>query len=419
MEKHHLAEHSLEIGRKVTARYQEMKEKYECIGDVRGLGSMIGLEFVKSKATKEPDAALVKALVQKCAGKGLLIESAGIYGNVIRFLAPLVITDAQLEAGLDIMEESIRSFSAVKDFAADFKIGRGDIIITNEYLYTRYFQALHPECDVIFQEKYGTGEPTDKMVEAIYADIMGQHSRIIAVGGGTVLDIAKLFALKELSPVTDLFDGKIAPVKNKELILVPTTCGTGSEVTNISILALTAKGTKKGLASDALYADYAVLIPELLENLPFGVFAASSIDALVHAVESSLSPKGNDTTRMFGYKAIEMILSGYKSIKLHGPEARIPLLNDFLKASNYAGIAFGNAGCAAVHAMAYPLGANYHVPHGESNYALFTGVMKNYMEIRSDGEIASLNRFIADILECDVNEVYDELEKLLNHPAFL
>ena len=419
MEKHHLAEHSLEIGRKVTARYQEMKEKYECIGDVRGLGSMIGLEFVKSKATKEPDAALVKALVQKCAGKGLLIESAGIYGNVIRFLAPLVITDAQLEAGLDIMEESIRSFSAVKDFAADFKIGRGDIIITNEYLYTRYFQALHPECDGIFQEKYGTGEPTDEMVEAIYADIMGQHSRIIAVGGGTVLDIAKLFALKELSPVIDLFDGKIAPVKNKELILVPTTCGTGSEVTNISILALTAKGTKKGLASDALYADYAVLIPELLENLPFGVFAASSIDALVHAVESSLSPKGNDTTRMFGYKAIEMILSGYKSIKLHGPEARIPLLNDFLKASNYAGIAFGNAGCAAVHAMAYPLGANYHVPHGESNYALFTGVMKNYMEIRSDGEIASLNRFIADILECDVNEVYDELEKLLNHPAFL
>lgn len=111
MEKHHLAERSLEIGRKVTARYQEMKEKYECIGDVRGLGSMIGLEFVKSKATKEPDAALVKALVQKCAGKGLLIESAGIYGNVIRFLAPLVITDAQLEAGLDIMEESIRELT--------------------------------------------------------------------------------------------------------------------------------------------------------------------------------------------------------------------------------------------------------------------------------------------------------------------
>lgn len=114
MEKNHLADRSLEIGRKVTARYESMKEKYECIGDVRGLGSMIGLEFVKSKETKEPDAALVKALVQKCARKGLLVESAGIYGNVIRFLAPLVITDAQLEAGLDIMEESISELSARK-----------------------------------------------------------------------------------------------------------------------------------------------------------------------------------------------------------------------------------------------------------------------------------------------------------------
>ena len=84
-------------------------------------------------------------------------------------------------------------------------------------------------------------------------------------------------------------------------------------------------------------------------------------------------------------------------------------------ASNYAGIAFGNAGCAAVHAMSYPLGATYHVPHGESNYAMFTGVMKNYMEIKKDGEIAKLNRFIADILGCSTDDVYEELEKLLNH----
>lgn len=108
MEKNNLAQRSLEIGKKVTARYEAMKEKYDCIGDVRGLGAMIGLEFVKDKKTKEPDALFVKELVQKCARKGLLVESAGIYGNVIRFLAPLVITDAQLEAGLDILEECIR-----------------------------------------------------------------------------------------------------------------------------------------------------------------------------------------------------------------------------------------------------------------------------------------------------------------------
>ena len=197
-------------------------------------------------------------------------------------------------------------------------------------------------------------------------------------------------------------------MKNKELVLVPTTCGTGSEVTNISILALTTKGTKKGLAVDELYADAAVLIPELLEDLPFQFFATSSIDALVHSVESSLSPKGNE------YKAIEMILKGYMEIRDHGQEARIPLMKDFLMAANYAGIAFGNAGCAAVHALSYPLGAKYHVAHGESNYAMFTGVLNNYMEIKSDGEIARLNKFMAGILGCDVDAVYDELEKLLN-----
>ena len=165
---------------------------------------------------------------------------------------------------------------------------------------------------------------------------------------------------------------------------------------------------------DEMYGDSAVLIPELLTGLPFRFFATSSIDALVHAVESSLSPKGNEYTRMFGYKAIDMILHGYMEIRDKGPDVRIPLLDRFLVASNYAGIAFGNAGCAAVHALSYPLGATYHVAHGESNYAMFTGVMKNYMEIKQDGEIAKLNSFIADILGCDVENVYESLEDLLN-----
>ena len=314
-----------------------------------------------------------------------------------------------------MIKPEIYHFDKVKEFAEEFQIGEGDLMVTNQYIYEPFFGALNLKCDVIFQEKYGQGEPSDDMVEAMYKDIKGPHKRVIAVGGGTVIDISKLFALKDVSPVLDLYDGKIPPVKDKELVLVPTTCGTGSEVTNIAILALNSRGTKKGLAVDEMYGDSAVLVPELLESLPFGVFATSSIDALVHAVESSLSPKGNQTTRMFGYKAIDMILNGYKEIATHGPEARKPLLPQFLMASNYAGIAFGNAGCAAVHAMSYPLGATYHVPHGESNYAMFTGVMKNYMEIRTDGEIATLNRFIADILGCSTENVYEELEKLLNH----
>lgn len=313
-----------------------------------------------------------------------------------------------------MLKPTIFKYDTVKEFVDEFKPGKGDLVITNEYIYNPYFGQMNLECDVIFQEKYGAGEPSDDMVEAMYKDIKGEHKRVIAIGGGTVIDISKLFALRTVSPVLDLYDGKIPSVKNKELILIPTTCGTGSEVTNISILALNSRGTKKGLAVDQMYADTAVLIPELLEGLPFGVFATSSIDALIHAIESSLSPKGNETTRLLGYQAISMILNGYKEIAEKGKEARIALLSQFLMASNYAGIAFANAGCAAVHAMSYPLGATYHVAHGESNYAMFTGVMKNYMELKTDGEIAVLNKFIAHILGCDEKDVYEELEKLLN-----
>ena len=313
-----------------------------------------------------------------------------------------------------MLKPTIFKYDTVKEFVDEFKPGKGDLVITNEYIYNPYFGQMNLECDVIFQEKYGAGESSDDMVEAMYKDIKGEHKRVIAIGGGTVIDISKLFALRTVSPVLDLYDGKIPPVKNKELILIPTTCGTGSEVTNISILALNSRGTKKGLAVDQMYADTAVLIPELLEGLPFGVFATSSIDALIHAIESSLSPKGNETTRLLGYQAISMILNGYKEIAEKGKEARIALLSQFLMASNYAGIAFANAGCAAVHAMSYPLGATYHVAHGESNYAMFTGVMKNYMELKTDGEIAVLNKFIAHILGCDEKDVYEELEKLLN-----
>lgn len=313
-----------------------------------------------------------------------------------------------------MLKTTIYKYQTCKAFAEAFNIGRGDLVVTNEYIYEPGFSALNLDCDVICQERYGVGEPSDEMVEAMVKDMKGPYKRIIAIGGGTVIDISKLFALKHVSPVLDLYDGKLPVEKDKELILVPTTCGTGSEVTNISILALNSRGTKKGLAVDEMYADAAVLIPELLWGLPFRFFATSSIDALIHAVESSLSPKANSYTRMFGYKAIEMILQGYLKIREHGREARLPLLEDFLVASNYAGIAFGNAGCAAVHALSYPLGAACHVAHGEANYAMFTGVMKNYMEIKKDGEIEKLNHFMADILGCDVDEVYEKLEELLD-----
>lgn len=313
-----------------------------------------------------------------------------------------------------MIRPTIYRFQTCQEFVSQFQIGEGDLILTNEFIYQPFFAPMNLGCDVIYQEKYGAGEPTDLMAEAIAKDMGPKAKRIIAVGGGTIIDIAKILALDTILPIEDLYDGKLTIRRTKELVLVPTTCGTGSEVTNISILALTRRQTKKGLANDCMYADSAVLIPELLKGLPFRFFATSSIDALIHAMESSLSPKGNATLRLFGYEAISMILNGYKKIAAEGPDARFDLLEDFLLASNYAGISFGNAGCAAVHALSYPLGATYHVPHGESNYAMLTGVMNKYMELKSDGKIADLNRHIADILGCGTEEVYKKLEELLN-----
>lgn len=316
-----------------------------------------------------------------------------------------------------IMKTELHRFSTCKEFAEDFALGADDLVLTNRYIYSPYFDQLNLQVHTIFQEEYGTGEPTDVMCEHIMRDAAKTNcKRIIAIGGGTVIDIAKALAVANESASMDELYGVMPNLhKRYELVIIPTTCGTGSEVTNIAVFNRTRMGTKMGLVGPAMYADKAVLIPELLYSLPFPVFATSSIDALVHAVESVLSPKATPYTKLFGYRAIEMLICNYQKIAAEGHDALKPLLDDFLVASNYAGIAFGTAGCGAVHAMAYPLGGKYHVAHGESNYANFTGVMKNYMELRQDGEIGALNRFLADLLHCDTSDVYTEVETLLNH----
>ena len=186
---------------------------------------------------------------------------------------------------------TIQLCDTCQELANTYDLGPQDLLFTNDFLFDPYFAPLNLKCPVLFQEKYGLGEPTDEMVEAIYRDMPKDITRIVAVGGGTVLDVAKILSLKHVSPILDLYDGKLPIEKGKELILVPTTCGTGTEVTNISILSLVSRRTKKGLANDAMYADQAVMIPELLGGLPFRFFATSSIDALIHAIESAQNDK--------------------------------------------------------------------------------------------------------------------------------
>ena len=112
IERDDLAGRATRIGEMVMTRYREWAQRFDVIGDIRGLGAMVGLEFVKDRATKEPFPELVAGLVDEAAQHGLLVESAGTYGNVVRFLAPLVITDEQVAAGLDILENALAARTA-------------------------------------------------------------------------------------------------------------------------------------------------------------------------------------------------------------------------------------------------------------------------------------------------------------------
>lgn len=314
---------------------------------------------------------------------------------------------------------TIHSFDKFNEFAEEFNVGEGDLILTLSFLYETVFKPLNLKCNYIFQDKYGDCEPTDEMVNNIFQEAEKfKFNRVIAVGGGTVIDIAKLLTHSGVSKDIDLYDlftKKVPFNKNKQLVIIPTTCGTGSEVTNISIVGFVKKNTKFGLATDELYADDAVLITEFLKTLPFYPFITSSIDALIHSIESYLAPKSNAYTEIYSLKAMEIILKGYLEIAEKGKKYRSEIMQEFAMASNYAGIAFSNTGVGAVHAISYPLSGKYHVAHGEANYEFLTEVLKTYYKINSTGKIKALNTYLSSILKVkdEASIIYIKLDELL------
>jgi len=319
------------------------------------------------------------------------------------------------------LKTSILQYDTFEAFAQAEKLGKGDLVITQSFLYEPFMQSLDLSCTFIMQDRYGAGEPSDEMIDRILKDNAGKtFRRVIGIGGGTVIDIAKLFVIEHLTHAADAFERKIPITKGKELILIPTTCGTGSEVTNISIAEIKSKHTKLGLADDALAADKAVLIPELLTGLPYKFFIFSAIDALIHAVESFVSPKADDYSQLFSEAAIRTILRVFKRIAAEDQACRFQHSREMLLASNYAGIAFGNAGCGAVHALSYPIGGQLHVAHGEANYQFFVPIFRRYAMKKPGGAIAHLNTVLAAELGLDsglilrkANAVYDSLSVLL------
>ncbi|QOX64105.1 4-hydroxybutyrate dehydrogenase [Anoxybacterium hadale] len=318
-----------------------------------------------------------------------------------------------------LIKPQFHKFGDFKEFAQEFQLDSRDLVLTNESLYIPFMKDLELPCKYVFQEKFGLGEPSEEMITNLFSDIDPKdYDRVISVGGGAIMDIGKLLSLKRTGTVHELYFKTAEVVPEKEHIALPTTCGTGSEVTNISVAIVRdemGKTTKLGLVSDLLIPTDVCLIPEFLKTLPYEPFASSAIDALIHAVESYLSPsRATMTSELFGVKAMELILEGFRMIGESGPEARFEYLDEFLTAACYAGIAFLQAGCATVHAMSFPLGGTYHVPHGEANYALFGKVLEKYNTIQPDGKLLKLKKTIARILGGSEEDAIKNLADLEN-----
>jgi len=214
------------------------------------------------------------------------------------------------------------------------------------------------------------GEDLVKYARAQNSDL------VIGLGGGSALDLAKLAGGISTHPgivkdYLNLTATRKITKKGIPTILIPTTSGTGSEVTNIVVLSL--ETTKDVIAHDYLLADVAIVDPELTISLPAKVTAATGIDALTHAIEAYVSKGSSPVSDALALQAIRYISSSIRTAVYEGEnkEARIKMSYG----SYLAGLAFFNAGVAGVHALAYPLGGLYHISHGESNAVLLPYVM--------------------------------------------
>ena len=222
-------------------------------------------------------------------------------------------------------------------------------------------------------------DPADSTVEEAARQARAAKTDfVVGFGGGSSMDVAKLVALLAhpdcKQPLTQMYGVGNARGVRLPLLQVPTTAGTGSEVTPIAIVT-TGATTKAGVVSPVLQPDIALLDAELTRGLPAHVTAATGIDAMVHAIEAYTSVhKKNPVSDLLAKEALRLLASNLMTAVTDGNnlEAR----SNMLLGALYAGQAFANAPVAAVHALAYPLGGHFHIPHGLSNSLVLPHVMR-------------------------------------------
>lgn len=213
---------------------------------------------------------------------------------------------------------------------------------------------------------------------------------IIGFGGGSPMDTAKVIAVLVGSDqdLPSMYGVGLARGPRVPLMLIPTTAGTGSEVTNVAIIT-TGKTSKMAVVADPLYADRVLLDASLTFGLPKSITAATGIDAMVHAIEAYTSiHKKNPISDTLALSAMRKLRGAIVKACTDGND--VDARNDMLIGAMLAGQAFSNAPVAAVHGLAYPLGGFFHIPHGLSNALVLTEVMK-YNLLKADhwyGEIA-------------------------------
>jgi alcohol dehydrogenase class IV len=223
-------------------------------------------------------------------------------------------------------------------------------------------------------------EPDPKVSTVMDAVAIAKHqncSCVVGFGGGSSMDVAKMIALLAVSdqPLDDIYGVNQARGARLPLVLVPTTAGTGSEVTAVSILT-TGTNEKNGVVSPIILPDIALLDAELTVGLPPHITAATGVDAMVHAIEAftSRSPNNNPVSRMLAVQALDLLSSNIREAVFNGSNKSARA--NMLLGSMLAGQAFANAPVAAVHALAYPIGSLFHVPHGLSNALVLVEAMR-------------------------------------------
>ena len=220
-------------------------------------------------------------------------------------------------------------------------------------------------------------EPSYLQVEAVVDMVQGQEcDLIIGLGGGSVMDAAKLASVLKGAPYTikDLLNDPTQAEKKVKTVMIQTTCGTGSEATCNAIVAIPEEKSKKGIVNDNMIPDYVILDAQMIAKLPKAIVAATGVDALAHVVECFTSKKATPFSDCYALEGAKLIFANIREA-YNNPD-NMDAKNKMLIGAYYGGIAITGSGTTAVHALSYPLGGKFHIAHGVSNAILFAHVMK-------------------------------------------